>query len=71
MDKYKKNLSEIQNNSILIYSGIQKESSTVTKNLVSQIKQKTDVYEIYLIQLLRLKKYYNQINLILNNLENY
>ena len=45
MDKYKKNLSEIQNNSILIYSGIQRESSTVTKNLVSQIKQKTDVYE--------------------------
>ena len=71
MDKYKKNLSEIQNNSILIYSGIQRESSTVTKDLVSQIKQKQMYMRIYLIQLLRLKKYYNQINLILNNLENY
>ena len=45
MEKYKKNLSKVKNNSILIYSGIQRESSSVTKDLVSQIKYKTDIYE--------------------------
>lgn len=44
MEKYKKNLLKIQNSSILIYSGIQRESSTVTKDLVSKIKTKSDVY---------------------------
>ena len=44
LDKYKENLSKIQDNSILIYSGIQRESSTVTADLVSKISKKKDIY---------------------------
>ena len=48
MDKYKKNLSKIENSSILIYSGIQRESSMVTADLVSKINKKRAVYkELY------------------------
>ena len=44
MERYKKNISKIQNSSVLIYSGIQRESSTVTKDLVSKIKKKSEIY---------------------------
>lgn len=48
MEKYNKNLSKIEDCSLLIYSGIQRESSMVTADVVSKIKKKKDVYnELY------------------------
>ena len=41
----KKNLSKIENNSFLIYSGIQRESSLVTKDLISNINKKGKTYK--------------------------
>ena len=41
LEQYKKNLSKIENNSFLIYSGMQRESSLVTKDLVSKINKKS------------------------------